>query len=385
MDFSREKNVRMNYTELQVTTNFSFLRGGSHPEEFVEQAAAYGFTEIAITDRNSFAGIVRGHVAARKKNIRVIPACRLDLLDGPSLLAYPTDRDAYAQLCSLLTTGNFRTEKGDCHLYKADVYQHAKGVKFIMLPPTALNESFHFDRSVNDSLHEYKAALGEHLYLSSSRTYNGNDAKYLHQISTLSAQHGVPMIATNDVHYHHPHRRELQDILTCIREKCTIYNAGFRLHPNAERFLKPAAEMERLFRQYPDAIEKTQELAASCTFSLDDLKYEYPEEITTDGRTPQEELSFLAWEGARQRYGKILPEKAVTGILHELEFIRQMNYAAYFLTVYDIVRFARDQGILCQGRGSAANSTVCYCLGITSVDPTKFDLPFRTLYFFRTK
>ena len=184
------------------------------------------------------------------------------------------------------------------------------------------------------------------------------------------------MVATNDVHYHHPSRRELQDVVTCVREKCTIHNAGYRLHPNAERYLKPMDEMVRLFRQYPEAITRTQEIAEACTFSLAELKYRYPKEISSSGRTPQEELTFLAWQGARQMYGGDIPEKVHAAILHELDFIEQMNYAEYFLTVYDIVRFARDQGILCQGRGSAANSTVCYCLGITSVDPSKFELLF---------
>ena len=366
----------MSYTELQVTTNFSFLRGASHPEELVEQAAALGYKEIAITDRNTFAGIVRGHVAAKKKGIRLIPGCRLDLSDGPGLLAYPTDTNAWSQLSTLLSMGNLRAEKGECHLYKADVYQHAKGVKFIVLPPAELNELFDFDSSFKQVLQEYKDVFGEHLYLGTSRYYHGDDSKYLYRISQLSSQLQVPMIATNDVHYHHPDRRELQDIMTCIREKCTIYTAGFKLHPNAERYLKPVNEMQRLFRQYPDAIRRTQEIVEACRFSLDTLKYEYPEEITTDGRTPQEELTFLAYQGAQQLFGEDVSEKTIAAINYELAFIEQMNYAAYFLTVYDIVRFAREQGILCQGRGSAANSTVCYCLGITSVNPNKFDLLF---------
>src|SRR5258706_336571 len=184
------------------------------------------------------------------------------------------------------------------------------------------------------------------------------------------------MLATNDLHYHHPERGELQDVVTCVREKCTIHNAGFRLHPNAERYLKPIDEMLRLFRHYPDAILQTQAIAGACTFSLDQLKYHYPKEITTNGRTPQEELIFLSWQGAHMIFGEHIPEKVKANIVHELTFIEQMNYAEYFLTVYDIVRYAREQKILCQGRGSAANSTVCYCLGITSVDPSKFDLLF---------
>jgi error-prone DNA polymerase len=372
----KKKEWCMVYTELQVTTNFSFLRGGSHPEELVEQAAQYGFKEIAITDRNTFAGIVRAHVAAKKENIRIIHGCRLDLLDGPSLLAYPTDKDAYSQLCSLLTIGNLRAEKGECYLYKADLYEHSKGVKYVVIPPDRLNIEFDFDPSFENVLKEYREILSDNLYIAASRRYNGDDHKFLYRLGQLSTQLNVPLLATNDVHYHTPSRRQLQDILTCIREKCTIYNAGFRLLSNAERYLKPEEEMLRLFRQYPDAIRRTQEIVEACQFSLNSIKYEYPKEITTEGRSPQEELTYLSWEGAKQRYGDNVPDKVITAIRHELAFIEQMNYASYFLTVYDIVRFARQQGILCQGRGSAANSTICYCLGITSVNPTKFDLLF---------
>ena len=348
----------MSYTELQVTTNFSFLRGASHPGELVEQSAAYGYKEIAITDRNSFAGLVRGHVAAKRKGMRIIPGCCLHLLDGPGVLAYPTDSNAYSRLSTLLTTGNLRAEKGECHLYKEDVYQHAKGMKFIVLPPAALDEAFRFDPSFTASLNEYREAFGSSLYIAASRRYRGDDSKYLYRIAQLSAEYDVPMVATNDVHYHEPGRRQLQDIVTCIREKCTIYNAGFRLHPNAERYLKPKDEMLRLFRQYPDAIRRSLEISESCRFSLDELKYRYPKEITSNGRTPQEELTFLAWKGAHERYGDTIPEKIRSAILYELAFMEEMNYAEYFLTVYDIVRFAREQHILCQGRGSAANSTV---------------------------
>ncbi len=366
----------MNYTELQVTSNFSFLRGASHPEEMVEQAAALGYKEIAITDHNSLAGIVRAHAAAKKNGMRIIVGCRLDLLDGMSLLAYPTNSNAYSQICNLLTIGNLRAEKGECHLYKLDVYHYAKDTKFVVLPPTELNELFEFDQSFIKALKEYHEAFGDDLSIAATRRYQGDDSKYLYQLSQLSSQLHIPLVATNEVHYHEPSRRQLQDIVTCVREKCTIYNAGFRLHPNAERYLKPQEEMLRLFSHYPEAIMRTREIAEACQFSLDELKYKYPEEITTEGRTPQEELAFLAWQGAKERYGNDLPAKTITAINHELKFIKQMNYAAYFLTVNDIVRFARQQKILCQGRGSAANSTVCYCLGITSVDPTKFDLLF---------
>ncbi len=368
----------MHYTELQITSNFSFLRGASHPEELVSQAEAYGYRKIAITDRNSLAGIVRAHAAAKDKAIDIIPACRLDLLDGPSLLAYPTNKAAYSRLSALLSLGNLRTEKGSCHLYKKDVFEHAKDLILIVIPPANLDAHFKLDSDFERQLITYNQALGSELYLATCRNYQGDDHKKLFRLAQLSERLKIPMVATNDVHYHLPERRELQDILTCVREKCTIYNAGYRLHFNAERYLKPIEEMIRLFAQYPEAIEQTEEIAAACNFSLSELEYVYPEEITPDGRSPQEELELLTWAGAKERYHteEKIPEKVTYAIKHEMSFIKEMNYAPYFLTVHDIVRFARSKGILCQGRGSAANSTICYCLGITSVDPTKFDLLF---------
>jgi error-prone DNA polymerase len=364
------------YSELQVTSNFSFLRGGSHPEELVLQAVALGYPSLAITDRNTLAGIVRAHVEAKKHNIRFIPACRLDLLDGPSLLAYPTDTESYSRLSALLSLGNEKAEKGQCHLYKAQVYQHARGLKFIAVPPSSLSPSFELADDFKLALREYKEALGNQLYLGATCTYTGDDTKKLYRLNELARRLNLPLVATNDVHYHNAERRELQDVLTCIREKCTIYNAGYRLCQNAERFLKPAEEMKRLFEDYPDAILRTQEIAEACQFSLDSLKYVYPKEVTTKGRTPQQELTKLTWDGARRQYDGDIPEKIREALLYELRFIKRKNYPAYFLTVHDFVRFARDKKILCQGRGSAANSVVCFCLGITSVDPTKFRLLF---------
>lgn len=366
----------MSYTELQVTTNFSFLRGGSHPEEMVEQAIALGYKEIAITDRNTLAGIVRAYSAAKGKGIRIIPACRLDLLDGASLLAYPTDKDAYARLSGLLTEGNIKAEKGQCHLYKADVFRYAKGIKFIVIPPTSLNSTFEFEPEFLAELQQYKLALGSELYLGAVRSYMAYDNKVLYRLTEISHKLAIPLVANNDVHYHSRERRELQDIITCVREKCTIYNAGFRLYQNAERYLKPINEMQRLFRHYPDAIARTQEIVKACNFCLSELKYEYPEEITSEGRTPHEELIYLTWKGAAEQFPEGVPENIKTTIQFELDFMERKNYAAYFLTVYDFVKFARSRNILCQGRGSAANSVVCYCLGITSVNPAKFKLLF---------
>ncbi|MGO1817457.1 MAG: error-prone DNA polymerase [Sphingobacterium sp.] len=366
----------MVYSELQVTSNFSFLRGASHPEELVEQAAILGYRSIAITDHNTLAGIVRAHTVAKKHGIQFIPAARLDFIDGSPLLAYPQDREAYARLSGLLTEGNRRTEKGKCELYKADLYRFAQGIIFIALAPDQLNENFDFQEHFKQQLHEYKSHLGDNLYLAASCLYRGNDAKRLFRLAELGNTIGTPLVATNDIHFHAPERRQLQDIVTCIREKKTISNAGLLLHQNAERYLKSIEEMERLFRQYPQALINTQKIAKACHFNLDSLQYVYPREIMPSGRNPVEELEHLAWEGARGYFGEPLPEKITHSIKHEMAFIREMNYAPYFLTVHDIVKEARRRGILCQGRGSAANSTICFCLGITSVNPTKFDLLF---------
>jgi error-prone DNA polymerase len=284
----------------------------------VEQAAALGYRQVAITDYNTLAGVVRAHVAAKKAGIRLIIGCRLELLDGPPLLAYPTDKDAYARLSELLSTGNLRTQKGQCHLYKKDVYKYADGIRFIAIPPLSLNERFDFDDTYKDALLEYFDNLGEALYLGISRSYQANDNKRMYRLEQLSDSLGIKLVATNDVHYHLPERRQLQDILTCIREKCTIHAAGFRLYQNAERYLKPADEMQRLFRNYPQAFDTAREIADACQFSLDSLKYIYPEEITSGGRTPHEELVMLAWQGANERFDNNIPEKIAETIHYEL-------------------------------------------------------------------
>jgi error-prone DNA polymerase len=364
------------YVELQVTSNFSFLRGGSHPEELVEQAFHHGYGAIGITDRNSLAGVVRAHIVAKANNMRALIGTRLDLLDGPSLLAYPTDKDAYSRLSSLLTLGNRRAEKGECHLRRADVYEHAKGIRFIAIPSPILNQLFDLDPAFEPALREYREAFGRNLSLAATHYYRGDDAKRLHRLSSLSARTFTPLVATNDVHYHSPSRQALQDALTCVREKCTIFNAGFRLNKNAELHLKPPQEILRMYRDYPNAVRRSLEIADACTFELPQLRYEYPSEVTSEGRTPQEELEYLTWEGVRTCYGNDCPPRILETIKKELTFIREVRYAPYFLTVHDIVRFARSRGILCQGRGSAANSAVCFVLGITSVNPAKFDLLF---------
>ncbi|EWY40071.1 DNA polymerase [Skermanella stibiiresistens SB22] len=358
------------YAELQVSTNFSFLRGASHAEELALTAAALGHSAIAVTDRNSLAGVVRAHLAAKDAGIRLVVGCRLDLTDGPSLLCLPTDRAAYGRLSRLLTVGRLRAPKGQCHLTVADLRDHAEGQILVALAPD------HPDAGFTKALGEYRALFRKRLYLAASHLYRGDDARRLVRLEALSAEVRVPLVATNDVHYHAPHRRVLQDVLTCIREHRTIHEAGYLLAANAERHLKAPEEMARLFRRHPDAVARTVEIAEACVFSLDELRYEYPDEITTAGRTTQAELAHLTALGAAERYPDGVPAKVQAAIDHELPLIDQLGYAPYFLTVHDIVRFARSRGILCQGRGSAANSAVCYCLGITAVDPARSDLLF---------
>lgn len=369
----------MQYAELQVTSNFSFMLGGSHPEELVEQAIELGYTHIAITDRNSVAGVVRAHLAAKgaEKPINFIPACRIDLVDGPSLLAYPTDITAWGRMCGLLSKGNLRAEKGQCELYRQDVYEHSKDIKFIVVPPADLNGDFDFDDDFKSAVKEYRQHFGSSLYIAATRLYTGHDAKRFYRIRQL----GIPMVATNDVYYHAPERRELQDIQTCVREKCTIQTAGYKLQVNAERHLKTIEELGRLYsfnlkENYHQAILNTQEIANACQFSLDTLKYLEPEWKSPDGRTSDEHLREHTLKGAQKMFHGDVPQSVLEQIDFELDFFKGRKLAPYFLRIYEYTQKADELGILHQGRGSAANCTVCFCLGITPVNPVKQKLLF---------
>ncbi len=356
------------YIELQVTTNFSFLRGASHPDELVLQAAALGHPAIAVTDRNSLAGVVRAHVAAKEAGIGLLVGARLDLADGASLLAYPVDRAAYGRLSRLITVGRRRAPKGECILYREDVLAYGEGLIFVMLPDAAEG----LDAQVGD----LRAAFPGTVYLAAHNLCRGDDRRRLARRADLAARLEAPLVATNDVLMHGRSRRPLLDVLTCIREKCVIDEAGWRLEANAERHLKSATDMARLFKDYEPALARTLEIADRCHFSLDELRYEYPDEITADGVPPQRQLERLTWQGVKTRYPGGPSDAVRAQLEHELGLIEELSYAPYFLTVYDLVRFARERGILCQGRGSAANSAVCYCLGITAVDPARLDLLF---------
>jgi error-prone DNA polymerase len=357
------------YIELQVTSHFSFLRGASSCEDLFAQAALLGIEAIAIVDRNSLAGIVRAHEAAKTTGVRLIVGCRLDLDDGMSVLVYPTDRPAYARLCRLLSLGKSRAGKAKCRLDWSDLVAYGEGLIAVLVPDEA-------DETCAVRLRRLREAFTNRAYLALTLRRRPNDQLRLHELSSLAAQARVPTVVTNDVLFHEPSRRVLQDVVTCIRHICTIDDAGFRRERHADRYLKPPAEMTRLFSRYPEALARTIEIVGRCRFSLDELAYQYPEEQTMPGLTPQQALETQTWEGAAERYPEGVPDKVVALLKHELRLIETLQYAPYFLTVNSIVRFARSKGILCQGRGSAANSAVCYVLGITSIDPERNDLLF---------
>jgi error-prone DNA polymerase len=488
------------YAELQVASNFSFLRGASHPDELVAQAAALGCQAIAITDINTLAGVVRAHVAAKDVGMQFVVGCRVETTDHASLLLFPTCRASYGRLCRLLTRGKRRAPKGECHLTLDDVIELSEGMLAVVLPPenldneppisgapkgrppvaqgaspgymddedpspegTALNDSDNGNHHITAPPHANGAAppgLGNHttqltqgsrpgllagaplglkpndggtprfldllltlkhtfthdrLSLATSCLYGPDDQDRLDQLADISRRAGAPLVATNDVHYHVPRRRALQDVLTCIKHTTTIDKAGTLLFPHGERYIKGPLEMARLFGRYPQALARTVEIAKrAAAFSLDQLRYEYPQEICPPGTTPMAHLRDLTWRGAMARYSKppdqrgmiepggawkgepiaavhsaapvspaltkrgysYIPNDVILRIEHEFQIIEELSYAKYFLTVYDIVKYARSLGILCQGRGAAANSAVCYCLGVTSVDPARIDLLF---------
>ena len=361
------------YAELQAASNFSFLRGASHPGELVVGADALGMEAVGVCDRNSLAGVVRAWMANRDlketgSKIRALTGCRLDFADGsPSLLVYPSDREAYGRLTRLLTVGQLREKKGDCRLHWEDYLAHCEGQLALVVPPDHLDDAFE-----RDIVRIGKELSGD-VWLAAARRYGARDLKRLSHLAGLAEVARVPMVATNDVLYHGPERRMLQDVLTCIRETCTIQEAGLRLQANAERHLKSPAEMARLFARFPGAVERSLEVVERVDFDLSQLRYEYPDEPVPPGKTAIQHLRDLTWAGAQWRFPGGMRDQEQRTINEELDLIEKLDYPNYFLTVHDIVRWARDQGILCQGRGSAANSCVCFCLGITAVDPTKED------------
>jgi error-prone DNA polymerase len=360
----------MVYVEFLCASAFSFLEGASPPETLVHAAAALGYGAIGIADINTVSGVVRAHVAARDAKIRLAVGCRLVLQDAPDLLCYPQNRVGWGRLCRLLTLGKSRAQKGECTLYFRDVLAHAEELVFIAVPPHVLDAEF--AKWLRLAAEKWRSRL----YLAAVRRYAPDDEARLRRLLELAQRARVKLVAANDVLYHAPEIRIVQDVLRCIRHHCTIDEAGHRLEPHGERHLKTPQEMARLFRKYPEAISAQQEILARLNFSLDEISYEYPDEPVPEGTTPDAYLAKLAWEGAAWRYPEGIAPHVKAILEKELRVIEKLKYARYFLTVYDVVRYARSVGILCQGRGSAANSAVCYMLGVTAVDPTKINLLF---------
>ncbi|MGD0191365.1 MAG: error-prone DNA polymerase [Rhizomicrobium sp.] len=365
----------INYAELAVTTNFSFLRGASQPGELVHAAALQGHDAIGIADRNTLAGVVRAYAALddlpSEKKPKLLVGARLAFQDStPDILVYPTDRAAYGRLCRLLSLGKLRAKKGECDLFIGDLDAFQEGQLFAVMPPR------HPGRETADALSRVAGMAHDRLWLAAAMLHHGDDQRRLAKLKRLARTANVPLLAVNDVLYHDAKRRALQDVVTCIREHVTLDTAGRLLEANAERHLKPPREMARLFRDAPDAIAETIRFAERIQFSLGQLKYNYPDEPVPPGKTAQGHLEDITWEGAAQRYPHGVSAKVRATLEKELALIGKLQYAPYFLTVHDIVRYAKSREILCQGRGSAANSAVCFVLGITSVDPDQIDVLF---------
>jgi error-prone DNA polymerase len=397
------------YAELHVKTNFSFLEGASHPDELAARAAELGYRALAITDRDSLAGVVRAHAAAKTLGLKLLIGAEVHPLDAPPVILLATDRAAYGRLARLLSLGRRRAPKGQCELRLEDLAENAAGLIALVCSPAnregeapaephlsagphwsaapPLRAASNFasaqqelrppeSSSLVRELADYRDIFGDRAYALVELHRGPDDTQDLEKALDLARRARLPLVAANDVHYHLPERRALADVLMAVRLGMTVVEAGPRLSANAERHLKSPAEMAELFARYPAAIARTVEIADRTTFSLDELRYEYPEELCPPGMTPLIHLTQLAWRGARKRYPRGIPDKVRGLVEHELQLIEKLRYEAYFLTVWDLVRFARSRGILCQGRGSAANSAVCYCLGVTSVDPERLDVLF---------
>jgi len=357
------------YVELQVTTHFSFLRGASSPDELLAAAALQGHSALGIVDRGSVAGLVRAWEAQKATGVRMIPGARVDLDDGRALLLYPTDKAAWSRLTRLLTLGKSRAGKGGCTLGWSDLCDWRDGLIAILLPHEA------DDRTARHLL-ELRQTFGAHGYLGLAFRRRPDDALRLHQLSTQAAAARVATVAVGDILYHAAEARLLQDVVTAIREKCTVDTLGYRRERHADRHLKSPEEMERRFAAFPEAIRATAAIARACTFDLGELSYQYPHERVVDGLTAQAALERLTDQAVERMFPDGVPEAYRKQIDHELGLIGELSYAPYFLTVNAIVAESRRRGILCQGRGSAANSCVCFVLGITSIDPIRHELLF---------
>lgn len=371
------------YAELHCRTNYSFLEGASHADELAARAHELGLRALAVTDRNSLAGVVRAHVAAKEVGLKLLVGAEIVPTDGPSVVLLSSDRAAYGRLSRLITVGRRRAPKGECRLTMQDIAEHSEGL--LCCVPLSTETRLRYEQryrpglrcEVSDAeLLKLKGLFGDRCYGLAELHRGSDDEVRLQRWLQQSVACGVPMAVGNDVHYHVARRRALHDVVTAIRHATDLQSLGHELFPNGERHLKSGEELMTLFDGRRDLIERSVEIADRCSFSLCELRYEYPEEIVPVGTTPIKYLTGLTWSGAQARYPDGIPVKVRDLIQHELTLIQELHYEAYFLTVYDLVRFARDRNILCQGRGSAANSVVCYCLGVTSVDPSRIDVLF---------
>ena len=348
------------YAELHCLTNFTFLRGASHPHELVGQAVELGYEALAITDECSVAGVVRAHVAAKGQQLKLIIGSELRLACGLKLVALATDRRGYGRLCRLVTRGRRAAAKGSYSLTRADLEENGLEHCLILWLP---------ERPSLEEARWLEERFSGRLWIAVELLREGMDRERLEALQRIGREAGLPLVASGDVHMHVRARRRLQDAVTAIRHNVPIWEAGRKLYPNGERYLR---ERERLAKLYPrELLEETVAIAGRCTFSLEELRYEYPHELVPAGETPTSHLRKLTEAGARWRWPQGVPESERKAIEHELTLIADLRYEPYFLTVHDIVAFARSRGILCQGRGSAANSRVCFCLGVTSVDPLR--------------
>ena len=374
------------YAELHCKSNFSFLQGASHAHELIERAARLGYTAVAITDRNTLAGIVRAHGAARDHDIRLIVGAELVFQDAPPCVVWVPDRIAYAGLCRMLTEGRRRSDKGECELWLKDLKTYGERLMVGIIPywspehEEQSRDQFRLAHRASlvtaERLESYRDIIGESVYLLAEVHRSADDDHQIWQLSELSEQSGIPLIASGDVHYHDPSRSALQEVLTAIAHGKSVQEIGQWQFANFQRHLRSREEINDVYRLIPDAVKRTQEVVRRCQFSLSELKYEYPEELAPRSITPMQHLRQQTWLGAHARYPRGISRKVQRLLKHELELIEQLQYEAYFLTVWDMVQFARSRSILCQGRGSAANSAVCFCLGVTSVDPETTDVLF---------
>ena len=363
------------FVELGITTCFSFLRGSSDAVDLAQTAWMQGYDAVGCADLNTLAGVVRLHTEAKKAQVRPIIGARIALVSGDTFLAYPVDRAAYGRLSRLISKGRMRDvdgnwqAKGLCDLTLHDLAKHCEGVQLIAVPDADVDV---FARRLPRLI----KMLPSLRHIAASYLYRADDRARISRLDTLADQYRLRLLATNDVLYHAAERRPLQDVMTCIRHKTTIHKAGLLLEPNAERHLKTPAQMIEMFTEWPQSIKATREVADACKFNLEELAYEYPSEVIPQDQTPQSYLEQLTWEGAAARYPKGVTAETKATLRKELAMIEKLDIAQYFLTIHDIIIFARGEGILCQGRGSAANSAVCYVLGITAVDPAQHSLLF---------